>query len=86
MEIDWGRNYHNCSSFGHIAYYCHNQRIVEQGRRIEYRNNHNLYIIPTVCHMIVISDNKISGRTNILVRKVREGVIRFLVGTWSGLS
>ena len=40
----------------------------------------NLYIMPTVYHIVIILDDKISERTkeltNILFRKVRESVLK----------
>jgi len=38
MEVDRGRNFYVCGSFGHMAYYCRNKRKgkVIKRRRVEY--------------------------------------------------
>ena len=41
IDVDKNRNYYNCREFGHITRNCRNQKIVRQGRRVEYRDNQN---------------------------------------------
>jgi len=39
MNIDCGRNYYSCGGFGYLIRNFRNWRIVEQERRMEYRDN-----------------------------------------------
>ena len=39
MEVDHRRNCYSCGGFRHLGKYYRNQRIVGQGRRIEYGDN-----------------------------------------------
>jgi len=41
MNIDKRRNCYSCGGFGHLVQNCRNQRIIGQGRRIEYGDNMN---------------------------------------------
>ncbi len=41
MNIDQGRNYFSCESFGHFARNYRNQEIMGQERRIKYRKSQN---------------------------------------------
>jgi len=41
MEIDHGKNHYSCEEFGYLARNCKNWRIVEQGRKLEYKSNLN---------------------------------------------
>ena len=41
IYIDQRRNCYNCRGFGHIVRNFRNQRIVGQGRRLEYKNSLN---------------------------------------------
>ena len=42
INVNRRRNYYNCERFGYIARYYRSWRIVEQERRIEYGDNHNI--------------------------------------------
>ena len=39
IKVDRGRNYYSCRGFGHIMHNYRNPEILDQGRRIEYRDN-----------------------------------------------
>jgi len=41
IDIDQEKNCYNCRGFEYIARDCRNQRIVEQERRLKYRDNSN---------------------------------------------
>ena len=41
MKVDKRRNCYSCGGFGHLVQNCRNQRIIGQGRRIEYGDNMN---------------------------------------------
>lgn len=41
IDVNRERNYYNCRRFGHLVQNCKNQKIIDQERRIEYRNNLN---------------------------------------------
>jgi len=45
MDVNKGRNCYNCEEFGYIARNCKNREIVEQEKRVDYKDNgknHNL--------------------------------------------
>jgi len=39
--VDRRKNCYNCGGFKHIAKHCRNWEFVVQGRKIEYKDNHN---------------------------------------------
>jgi len=41
MDIDQERNYYSCGGFGYLARNYRNQRIAEQRRRIDHKDNSN---------------------------------------------
>ena len=41
MDVDKGRNCYSCGGFGYLVWNCRRQRIMGQGSRVEYEDNHN---------------------------------------------
>jgi len=41
IDVNYSRNYYNCREFGHLVRNYKNQEIIEQERKLEYRNNLN---------------------------------------------
>ena len=41
MDVNRERNYYSCGGFGYLAQNCRSQEIMDQGRRMEYRDNLN---------------------------------------------
>jgi len=41
MDVDKERNCHSCEEFAYLAQNCRRQGIVNQGRRVEYKDNGN---------------------------------------------
>jgi len=41
IDVDRERNCYSCEEFGHLARNCKNQSIIDQERRIEYKDNMN---------------------------------------------
>jgi len=38
IDVDCGRNCYSCRKFGHIARNCRNRRIIEQEKRVDYKD------------------------------------------------
>ena len=41
IDVNYSRNYYNCREFGHLVRNYKNQKIIEQERKLEYRDNLN---------------------------------------------
>ena len=55
MEMDYDRNSYSCGEFGYITRNYKNWKRIEQGRRIEYRDNSNASNLNREENLIVLN-------------------------------